>query len=192
MSPLKQSKNLAARMGRWSASHWKTAVFGWLALVALSVVVSMQVPMTEIKQSDAAVGESAKAARIIEDAGFDKDEKGEESNQLMELVLLQSKKLTVNDPVFRAAIADTERTLRGFPQVTELMSPRPGQGHPDLVAPDKHAALVQFIPKGTYVEASAGIDEISDAVDKLQARHPGLYVENAARFRATMKRVEEG
>ena len=26
MSPLKQSKNFAARMGRWSASHWKTAV----------------------------------------------------------------------------------------------------------------------------------------------------------------------
>ena len=24
--------NLAARMGRWSASHWKTATFGWLAL----------------------------------------------------------------------------------------------------------------------------------------------------------------
>src|SRR5215207_6437623 len=25
--------NLAARMGRWSAAHWKTATFGWLALV---------------------------------------------------------------------------------------------------------------------------------------------------------------
>ena len=33
MSPLKQSKNIAARMGRWSASHWKTATFGWLAFV---------------------------------------------------------------------------------------------------------------------------------------------------------------
>ena len=36
MSPLKQSKNLAARMGRWSASHWKTATFGWLAFVIAS------------------------------------------------------------------------------------------------------------------------------------------------------------
>ena len=25
--------NLAARMGRWSADHWKTATFGWLAIV---------------------------------------------------------------------------------------------------------------------------------------------------------------
>src|SRR5262245_61818736 len=179
MSPLKQSKNLAARMGRWSASHWKTAVVGWLAFVALSVVISMNVTTTEIKQSDAAVGESAKAAQIIDDAGFNKDKSGKESNELMELVLLQSDTLTVGDPAFDAAIADTETTLRGFPQVTELMSPRPGQGHPDLVAPDRHAALVQFIPRGTYAEASARIDKITAAVDKLQARHPGLYVENA-------------
>ena len=35
MSPLKKSNNIAARMGRWSASHWKTAVFGWLAFVVV-------------------------------------------------------------------------------------------------------------------------------------------------------------
>jgi hypothetical protein len=33
MTPLSQSHNVAARMGRWSASHWKTTVFGWLAFV---------------------------------------------------------------------------------------------------------------------------------------------------------------
>ena len=32
MSPMKRSTNVAARMGRWSARHWKTAIFGWLAL----------------------------------------------------------------------------------------------------------------------------------------------------------------
>ena len=37
MSPLKQSNNIAARMGRWSASHWKTATFGWLAFVIVVV-----------------------------------------------------------------------------------------------------------------------------------------------------------
>ena len=39
MSPLKRSNNVAARMGRWSANHWKTAVFGWLAFVVASVVI---------------------------------------------------------------------------------------------------------------------------------------------------------
>src|SRR3712207_1214599 len=28
--------NLAARMGRWSAAHWKTATFGWLAFVVVA------------------------------------------------------------------------------------------------------------------------------------------------------------
>ena len=32
----KRPRNLAARMGRWSASHWKTATFGWLALVVVA------------------------------------------------------------------------------------------------------------------------------------------------------------
>ena len=179
MSPLKQSQHLAARMGRWSASHWKTAVFGWLALVVLSVFISMNIGTTQIKQSDAAVGESAKAERIIDDAGFNTDANGKETEDLMELVLLQSRTLTVSDPAFKAAIADAEQTLRGFPQVTQLMSPRPGQGHPDLVAPDRHAALVEFVPRGTYTEAVAYIDEITAAIDRLQARHPGFYIESA-------------
>src|SRR5436190_1796550 len=34
MSGARQNSNLAARMGRWSAAHWKTATFGWLALVS--------------------------------------------------------------------------------------------------------------------------------------------------------------
>jgi hypothetical protein len=28
--------NLAARMGRWSADHWKTATFGWLGFVLVA------------------------------------------------------------------------------------------------------------------------------------------------------------
>ena len=31
--------NLAGRMGRWSAHHWKTAVFGWLAFVIASFAI---------------------------------------------------------------------------------------------------------------------------------------------------------
>ena len=30
------NRNLAARMGRWSAAHWKTATFGWLAFVVVA------------------------------------------------------------------------------------------------------------------------------------------------------------
>ena len=37
MSPLEHSTNIAARMGRWSAGHRKTAIFGWLAFVVAVV-----------------------------------------------------------------------------------------------------------------------------------------------------------
>ena len=33
--PPKRPRNIAARVGGWSASHWKTAVFGWLAFVVV-------------------------------------------------------------------------------------------------------------------------------------------------------------
>ena len=48
MSPLKQSKNLAARMGRWSAGHRKTAIFGWLAFVIASFAIGAMVGMQTI------------------------------------------------------------------------------------------------------------------------------------------------
>ena len=49
MSPLKQSNNIAARMGRWSASHWKTATFGWLAFVIVSFAIGIVAPMQMIR-----------------------------------------------------------------------------------------------------------------------------------------------
>ena len=36
MSATQARNNLAARMGRWSAAHWKTATFGWLAFVVVA------------------------------------------------------------------------------------------------------------------------------------------------------------
>ena len=37
--PSGQSHNLAARMGRWSAAHWKTATFGWLGFVVVAFML---------------------------------------------------------------------------------------------------------------------------------------------------------
>ena len=48
MSNLK-SNNLAARMGRWSAYHWKTATFGWLGFV---LVVFALVEIVKLVESE--------------------------------------------------------------------------------------------------------------------------------------------
>ena len=96
MTPLKHSKSFAARVGRWSANHWKTAVAGWLLFVVLSVFVGMQVGTKQISQKDANVGESHTADMILDKAGFTVDKKGETIEEQTEMVLIQSKTLTAN------------------------------------------------------------------------------------------------
>ena len=83
MSPLNRSNNIAARMGRWSASHWKTAVFGWLAFVVAAVFIGGQVGTKQIKPEDINSGQSHKADQILK-SGFP------QSDPLTEIVLVQS------------------------------------------------------------------------------------------------------
>ena len=82
-----------------------------------------------IAQKDNAVGEANKANQILDEA-FDLDESG-----LGELVIIQSKTKTVDDPAFRATIgSETVETLSRFEQVELLHSPlapgNEGQSHP--------------------------------------------------------------
>ena len=172
MSPLKQSNNIAARMGRWSASHWKTATFGWLAFVVVSFAIGIVAPMQMIEKKDAAVGEAGKANQIL-DAGFDLDNEGQG-----ELVVIQSKTKTVDDPAFRATINDTLDSLAGFEQVTMLHSPL-APGNEGQISPDRHSVLITFSPHGTYLEASLYIDTIVAATANVQKAHPDFYVAEA-------------
>ena len=58
MSPLKQSTNIAARMGRWSAKHRKTAIFGWLAFVVIAFVLGGAIGTKTLADEDTGNGES--------------------------------------------------------------------------------------------------------------------------------------
>src|SRR5581483_4513066 len=60
--------NLAGRAGRWSAAHWKSAAFGWLAFAVLAVVVGNIVGPREMKDWQVANGESRRAAQILDSA----------------------------------------------------------------------------------------------------------------------------
>src|SRR5215475_14244695 len=91
----KRPRNLAARMGRWSAAHWKTATFGWLAFVLVAFAIGGMVGSKEIDQKTSGPGESGRVDRIL-DAGF--------KQPAAESVLIQSGSLRTSDPAFRAAI----------------------------------------------------------------------------------------
>ena len=169
MSPLKRSNNIAARMGRWSANHWKTAVFGWLAFVVASVVIGGNVGTKYLETNDLAVGEAGTAQKMI-DAGFPKD-----ADEQGEIVLIQSKTLTADDPAFKAVIADVAKTVDDFPQARKIDTPLEA-GHADLVSDDRRSAMVQYQPIGDFDQAALYIDKLNAAIDKTAAEHPGFEV----------------
>ena len=171
MSPLKRSTNIAARMGRWSARHRKTAIFGWLAFVVASFAIGATVGMKTIDQNDVNVGEARKADHIVRDAGFKLDEQ-------MEYVLVQSPTAKAGQPGFDAVVGQTIAKLETFPQVTRLRSPL-AAGNEGQISADGHSVLIQFSPKGTYEEAIGYIDTITAATAAVQKANPGFYVGQA-------------
>jgi RND superfamily putative drug exporter len=182
MSPLKHSTNIAARMGRWSARHRKTAIFGWLAFVAASFVIGGMVGLKTIDPNDANVGEARVADHIIRDAGFSLDEQSE-------YVLVQSETSTFADPAFWRVVGEAVAALRGFDQVEELRSPL-APGNAGQVSAEGHSALIQFTPRGDFDEAVTTIDEITAATAEVQEENPGFVVAQAGSV-STGKALEE-
>jgi RND superfamily putative drug exporter len=58
--------NLAARAGRWSAAHWKTATVGWVAFVVAALVVGGTIGTKQLDDSSAP-GESGRMAKILDE-----------------------------------------------------------------------------------------------------------------------------
>ena len=102
---MQRAMNVAGRMGRWSASHWKTAVFGWLAFVIVAFAVGMVLGTKQIETKDANVGQSHRADRILQKAFPQADPQ-------TEIVLIQNSKLTSAAPAFHSAVADVLSSVR--------------------------------------------------------------------------------
>ena len=97
MSSFKRSNSLGGPQGRWSAGHWKTATFGWLAVVVAAFGLGGMFGTNTIDPNTSGPGESGRMDRILE-AGF-KQPAGES-------ILLQSSSLKASDQGFMAAIED--------------------------------------------------------------------------------------
>jgi uncharacterized membrane protein YdfJ with MMPL/SSD domain len=171
MSPLERSNNIAARMGRWSASHWKTAVFGWLAFVVAALLIGSVVGTKQIEQEDASVGQSHKADKILQ-KGFP------QADPQTEIVLIQSTARTADHPEFRATINEVLGAVQGNPSIKHLQSPL-DPGNAGQISKDRHAVMVTWDMKGEYDQATEKIDAIQASVDKVGDRHPAYYIGEA-------------
>ena len=159
------NRNLAARMGRWSASHWKTATFGWLAFVLVAFGLGGMVGTRTIDNA-AGPGESGRMDRILE-AGFEQP--------AAEHVLIQSRSARAGTPAFDAAVADVVAGISKLAVVRDVRSPLT-PGNADHISEDGRSALVEFKIRGAKDEAVDKIDPVLDAVAAAQLAHPDFSI----------------
>jgi uncharacterized membrane protein YdfJ with MMPL/SSD domain len=161
------SGNLAGRAGRWSASHWKLAVFGWLGAAVVAVLVGNAIGHVQMKDSDYASGEAATALRMLSSGGL--------VQPATENVLIQSRRYTADDPQFAALIAETAATIAQQPNVTNLQDPMFKQGNGGRVSRDGHSALITFDVRGDPNSAKDKVEPILETVAALDAAHKPAF-----------------
>jgi uncharacterized membrane protein YdfJ with MMPL/SSD domain len=179
---MQQSRNLAARAGRWSARHRKIAILGWFAFVILAFVVGGKVGTQQLTDETSGVGESGQATRIHADAY---------PKQTEEMVLISSTKLKSDAPEFKAAVDDVMHRLKATDGVEQVENPytAEGAGH---ISSDGHAARIGFVVPGD--KETTHVKDIVDATvtqtEAAQKANPQLIVEQFGDSSADEKFME--
>jgi uncharacterized membrane protein YdfJ with MMPL/SSD domain len=170
-----QPKNLAARAGRWSATHRKTAILGWILFVVLATVIGAKIGQNQLKDSASGNGDSKRGAMIVDDAGF--------AEEIGERVLIQGKgSIKSDDPQVTAAVKDVVNRLEGIKGVKDIESPLNAQQRANTVSKDGRSVLVTFsMPAKTDTKAELEkLETVADAplaaVAAVQRAHPELLV----------------
>ncbi len=158
-------KNVAARMGHWSATHRKTAIWGWLVFVVLAVLIGNMIGQNKIHGADQFSGEAGRAEQTLERAGLRPN---------TEHVFIQSNRFTIRDPQFRSAVVQATTRLAHAKHVVNVISPLTGDA---AVSADGHSALVDFEITGDSLQGEKRLGPSEDAVAAVKAAHPGLQVD---------------
>jgi uncharacterized membrane protein YdfJ with MMPL/SSD domain len=167
-----EPRNLASRIGRWSAEHRRTAILGWILFVVLAVAVGGKIGQNDLDESARGSGESKRGDMTLKAAGFP-EKAGEQ-------VLVQGA-----DPERTAAVRDVVGRLRRIDGVTEIESPLDPRGRRNTVSRDGRSVVVNFAMPGTDEHAEDVVARPLAAVAAVQAAHPDLRVEQFGKASAT-------
>ena len=166
---LPKPKGIAARAGHWSARHRKTAIFGWLAFIVDRVRRSAARSARRRRPTPRRWTARAASAddRSYADAGFPK--------KTAEMVLVQSKTKTADDPAFKAAVADvaeaspssrvvanvtSDAVVQGRPLGARPVRPQGRSGDRDRADPARHGRHQAASPRATR---ASPIEQFGDA-----------------------------
>ncbi|MGH8315938.1 MAG: MMPL family transporter, partial [Steroidobacterales bacterium] len=166
MNATQHHTNLAGRMGRWSAGHWKTATFGWLGLIIVAFVIGGQVGTKTVDPNTAGPGQSGQMDRILA-AGFE--------HPAAESVLIQSHIVTAGSPAFNAAVKDVLGRISNVPAVQNVRSPLDA-ANAGQISKNGHSVLVQFEIRGDKSTAGDKIAPLLKTVDDAQHAHPRYFI----------------
>jgi RND superfamily putative drug exporter len=160
------ANTFAARAGRWSAQHRKTAISGWIAFVVVAFVIGGAVGVKKPTEY-IGPGESGHADRLATDH-FPKD--------AGESVLIQAAKGgSARDAAVRKAVDDTIAAVSGRPRVAEVKSPY-AKGNETQIAKDGRSVLVNFKLRGDTEQTGDAIDPVVAAVDRVKAQNSRVFV----------------
>ena len=157
-------RNIAAAMGGWSARHRVAAVVGWVAFVAITMMIGSMAGQRTMTQDQYATGDSARAIQILDDAGL-KPPAGE-------LILLTGPGAATSTET-RAAVTDLSTRLRQTDVVTEVPDPYTQK----LVSADGRSVLLRVSMTGDPMTAADRVQPILDAVAATRAAHPGVRID---------------
>ncbi len=161
--------NLAARAGRWSARHRRTAILGWIAFVVLATVGGGMIGTNSLDESQMGNGSSKAADVAVDGAGF-RESSGEQ-------VLIQARDRDGDHTAaLRAAAAQLVARLDETPHVGKAVSPFDA-GATGMISRDGRSALLSFEIAGDDERAGDRVDATLAATAAVQRAHPGLRVE---------------
>jgi len=159
-------------MAGWSARHRKSAVFGWLALVAVAYLIGQLLGSPSQQQND--LGQSGQAEQTLQRLGV--------TAPTTEAVLIQERaprRTFATDPAMRQAVSQVTAALSRLPGAAAgIRSPLQPGGHA-LVSANGRSALVTFNVPGPAADVTSTVTPDLGAVAKVQASHPRLLVAEA-------------
>jgi RND superfamily putative drug exporter len=164
MDTMAHRRSPAAALGGWSATHRKTAVFGWLLFVIVATIIGGAVGQKQLTDAQEGVGSSAQALQILQNAGL--------SDPASEMVLVHSGTETADAAGFRQAVNQITAAVQATGKTDDIQNPY----STGLISKDRHYALVGFDMTGDASTAADRVQPVLDAVARVQAANPSLQI----------------
>jgi len=158
------------RIAGWSARHRKTAVFGWLLMVAAVFTAGQLMGSRNVPSYDPGQAGQAERALQAADPAY---------GSAAESVLIQARApgaVFTRSAAMRQAASEVVAALSARPNDAAGIRSPLSAGGASLVSADGRSALVTFQVPHTNGRADQQVAADQGAVAAVQARHPGLRI----------------